>query len=93
MKGKTFDQHWDEIKECFDFKKVKRIMDVLKWGWHNEGVPDLEKIVKLAKDHCKYVYERNGGSIASGGLHASYDAKHDSLELSFILTDWATNGY
>ena len=84
----------DEIMDYFDFERVHKVMEFLKWKWAPIGdlVPEVYQIRQSARRLLKEAIER-GSSIATGGLAVSYRKHEDgdiSLELSFELDVWRT---
>lgn len=88
--ARTFEQHWEEIEQWFDWKKVRKAMKALDWTWARiEGTPKIKDLKAFAKNLLEQSYKRGGYTI-TGGLEAYYDKVEDELRLSFILTDWAS---
>lgn len=88
----------DQILDCFDFEKVKKVMDFLNWEWFSSnGVPEIYELRKHArrlmniavaeciKTNQKYFTE-------CGGFRVECDKYEDDpkvyIRLSFVLTSW-----
>jgi len=85
-KQEAIQEQIDEIMDSFEFEKVHKIMKVLNWEWHEQGVPDIYLLRTAARKHLKSAAEINGTS-SSGGLTANY-TEHKTwlrLELHFGL--------
>ena len=88
----------EDILDCFDFNKVKQVMDFLNWEWSFEGVPELWDLRKQARSLLKKVAEkiqtcdRDNYYVATGGFRAEANIYEDDpkiyLRLVFELSDW-----
>jgi hypothetical protein len=89
----------DDIIENFDFSRVEKTMELLDWKY--AGYDETPKVGKLVLNTLERIREAIKGAKIhksdffsySGGLKASatYDVDKqevDSLNLSFIVTDW-----
>lgn len=88
---KSFETHWENIVDNFDFSKVYEVMKVLDWTWDRGGlqyIPALDAIMDSAHKMCKMAYDN--GSCNSGGFQCYYSKEDDVLELSFSIENWAT---
>ncbi len=75
----------EQILCNFDFVRVKKTMDALRWEWHGEGVPSIAIIKCLACD-IMTIAEAEKTSIAEGGFKARYD--EGTLTLEFIVEEY-----
>jgi hypothetical protein len=91
---KSFDTHWAEILENFDFGRVHAVMVFLNWTWTDRymesQIPKIGRMIQCAQGLCKNAYESEWGNSASGGFQARYDKETDVLELAFVVEDWGT---
>ncbi len=90
----------DNILDCFDFEKVKKVMDYLNWEWAGcDGVPEIYELRKRARELLRIVVvgvqkkESEGQYFtATGGFYAQANVYPNDpkiyLRLSFNLTDW-----
>ena len=89
-------EHIDYVIQNFDFKKVHKVMTFLDWKWAlipTFGVPDIREmkkvarklLVAMAKDGVEF-----GCWTGTGGFKAIRG--YDSLELSFEVDTWTTEG-
>lgn len=91
----------DEILDCFDFERVKKVMDHLNWEWvlSDSGVPEIYELRKRARELLQTVVvgvqkKESEGSYftATGGFYAEARVYPDDskiyLRLSFQVTDW-----
>ncbi len=85
------------IMTNFDFKKVHKVMSLIKWEWWDSDVgisiPTIIKIKKNAKslleETLKHgIIHKIDTSISSGGFKAEYIIENDKLHLYFIVTEW-----
>ena len=89
----------NEILDCMDFEKIKKVMDFLNWTWWNtDGVPEIyelrifarEQLNRVAKDLIKS--GKNRYSTSCGGFVAEAERDDDDskiyFNLSFVLTNW-----
>ena len=83
----------EEIMSCFDFEKVKKTMDFLRWGWGTSNgkleIPSLPKIKESAKELLiKTANEpMSDQTISRGGFVVRKDDDY-YFSLSFVLADW-----
>ena len=77
----------DEIMDWFDFEKVAKVMEFLKWKWVSteDGIPSVSEIRQSARRLLKDAI-KNKTTIGTGGLSATYDDGY--LQLKFILTEF-----
>lgn len=88
---RTFEQHWEEIEENFDWKKVYRVMKLLDWTWgmsEEASIPGIERIKKAARERCYGAFTNESGYSGSGGFLAQY--KDGCLDLKFVVEEWST---
>lgn len=91
----------EDILDCFDFNKVKKVMDFLNWEWCFGGVPEIWDLRKKARSLLKEVAEksqtfqtcdRDSYYVTSGGFRAEANIYKDDpkihLRLVFELSDW-----
>lgn len=79
------------IMDNFDFAKVARVMQCLKWTWAmNDGnsVPIESEIRQKARKLLNMVYENQASSISGGGFTAYYDKEDYSLRLEFVIEEF-----
>lgn len=85
------------LLEEFDFNKVHRVMEFLKWEWIGKGVPSLYHLVKAAEKHLLSAVEQLENEedkeqiyvSASGGFSANawyYDGEL-KLKISFKIEE------
>ena len=90
----------EDILDCFDFQKVKTVMDFLNWQWvFCNGVPEIWDLRKRAREQLKTVAkevlkeESRTFFTSCGGFKASARVYEDSpkiyLSLEFVVTDWS----
>ena len=84
---RTFEEHWTEILENFNWGKVHQTMTALNWTWEENEVPTIGKLISEAKRLCEEVYERGGG-VGTGGFLARYYKNDDVMTLKFIVEEW-----
>jgi hypothetical protein len=93
----------DDIFDAFDFDKVQRTMDFLRWKWAGEYVT-IDMLKETAKRLLREAADARLGDYkdthweqsvicATGGFQAqawcSEDkTKVDALDLKFVLVDW-----
>lgn len=90
----------DEVLDCMDFEKIKKVMDFLNWTWWNtDGVPEIyelriharELLTRIAKEIMNS--DKNNCAISCGGFRADVERDEDDsklyFHLSFVLTVWA----
>lgn len=93
----------ENILDNFDFDKVRKVMDFLKWEWvdivgETSSVPSTYRIVCSARDRLEKAYEyaienKENATFSSSGFEAfaQYNKETnevDYLELKFVLTSW-----
>ena len=87
-KTKLRDAMIKDIMENFDFIKVYKVMEYLKWEWYGcNGVPSIYLLFNKAEALLKEAYAKNT-TIAYGGFMASME--NGSLSLSFVLESMTT---
>lgn len=94
-----------KIFECinnFDFEKVLKTMNTLKWEWASPYPPHIPKEVELREQATELLLEclehaeekKEDWAIGTGGFEASsyYDKDTGDIELSlkFVVSDWDT---
>jgi hypothetical protein len=93
----------DDIMDAFDFDKVQRTMDYLRWKWAGEYVPvemlkqTAKRLLREAADlrlgDYKDTHWEQGVICATGGFQAMAWCNEDktevnALDLKFVLADW-----
>ncbi len=89
----------NEILDCFDFEKVKKVMDFLNWEWARcDGVPEIYELRKFARQMLNDVVAdiikstENTYCLECGGFRAEANVYDDDekiyLRLSFNLESW-----
>jgi hypothetical protein len=93
----------DDIMDAFDFDKVQRTMDFLRWKWTGEYVTidmlkeTAKRLLREAADlrlgDYKDTHWEQGVICATGGFQAMAfcnedKTKVDALDLKFVLTEW-----
>lgn len=92
----------NDVLDNFNFPRVKDTMDALKWDWADVGgVPSISTLRLAARKLLRQVItwnENNNGyktdddvTIGTGGFEATYDYKHKSLTLKFVVADWESD--
>lgn len=87
---KTFDEHWQEIENNFNFYKVYDVMKLLNWTWgqgDDASIPSVRRIKARAKSLCHNAY-KNEHTIGSGGFCATFEG--DIMWLEFTIEEWCT---
>ena len=96
-----FKEQVNDIMKNFDFVKVQKVMEHMKWGWAVGGsfdsgllkVPTIEELkseaYRLLKD-C-YLEPTSRWMISTGGLRVNKDDGY--LQLEFVLEDWDCYDY
>lgn len=96
---KNIDEEINSILDCFDFYKVKQVMEFLEWTWCNtDGVPEIWDLRKKARYCLQNVAEQvifrpeKEYFTATGGFYASAKVYDDDpkiyLDLKFVVSDW-----
>lgn len=88
-------QSMDEVMDNFDFEKVQKVMDCLKWSWgHESQIPDIYEIRQFAKRLLADAYiglshliEDKSLTLSTGGFTATA-YRDGSLSLSFVVEEW-----
>jgi hypothetical protein len=81
----------DAIMDSFNFSRVAKCMQALKWGWGEaKEIPDEAQIRKSARQRMRTACEQYNTQkrmvyVSSGGFVASCD--HESLRLAFEIED------
>lgn len=93
MEGKkTFEEHWTEIEENFDWERVRSVMQFLDWTWRGSPTPPTITDLKLcAMERCQTVFRTDTSVSRSGGFVAEYHKEGDYLTLTFALDMWETD--
>ena len=89
--------HIDEVMDEFDFSKVQKVMEFLRWEWASaeEGVPreaELRKKVRFLMEQCyqqSLKYQKDWGT-GTGGFNVRYFYDDAFFEVDFCLTQWTT---
>jgi hypothetical protein len=97
----------DEIMDYFDFGRVHKVMKMLNWSWHDEGVPEKQELKACARKLLKDLAEKpipkehknNWNLEASlGGFTAKRFGRMEGREpwehfsLIFYIDFWSTDG-
>jgi len=90
----------DEIMDTFDFKKVKKTMEMLEWAWSSSGgIPDEYEIRKTARRLLKQLIDFEDGGITSvGGFRAELIQKANNggkwlrVDLAFCVDQTFMDG-
>lgn len=100
MISKNAQDHIDEIMDYFEFEKVQRIMEAVKWRWFSPNeeprTPDTADLRQKARELLKDAWQGiNGGTayrVSTGGLVAScYQNEQGKwLKLTFEVDSWDT---
>nr|QMP83470.1 MAG: hypothetical protein [Caudoviricetes sp.] len=94
----------EDILDCFDFERVKKVMDFLDWQWYDVGVPEIWDLRKKARNLLNNVWdnvvkkanetpdEEVKYFIATGGFYAEAIKYPECKKIFFILrfqiADW-----
>jgi len=78
----------EEIMDNFDFEKVHKVMTYLNWEWHHEGVPEISKLKRTAREDLKRTYKEEIPWCESGGLRVEVDREGKTMRLMFVLEYW-----
>lgn len=81
----------DQVMDYFDFSRVKKCMDTLKWAWAMEGIPDEPSIRKSARERMRSACEsfnKYGVECLSstGGFTAR--CSEQGVSLAFEVDEW-----
>ena len=100
MISKNAQDHIDEIMDYFEFEKVQRMIEAVKWRWifpnEESRTPDTadlrQKARELLKDAWKGTNVGNTNSVGTGGFVAScyQDEQGKWLKLTFEADSWDT---
>ena len=66
----TKEEQIDLIMKGFNFKRVQRAMDSLKWEWHGQGIPSIDTLKTRAMQLLWDVCRPKVVSVRCGGFHA-----------------------
>ena len=77
-----YNEKIDVILANFNFKKVAKIMKVLRWEWPEEGVPSVDRLKEVGKDLLGQVSRSRkpeislacGGFVATKNVVAEWDS-------------------
>lgn len=91
----------DNIMDCFGFRRVADVMEMLDWSWRDEGVPDEQTIRKSARRLLidaidgldrggtdAYVVETGGFRAEAADRVCPEEGPWRLIRLSFILESW-----
>lgn len=92
-------QYVDEIIDNFNWDRVHKVMDFLKWTYNDDRVPDIEELKTKGEILLKNIWlstnekKSEAWSIKSGGFKATAAYNHkkgrvDYLKLEFIIDDY-----
>jgi hypothetical protein len=82
----NYNKQINYIINNFNFQRVKRVMDFLEWQWFEEGIPELETIIKFARELLNQCVTYNHKQLSSGGfLVTKYE---DRLDLKFVVEEF-----
>lgn len=77
----------DEVIADFNFEKVHRVMEFLKWEWAGRGVPDVPEMKRVARELLEDLNHRpDVWEMRTGGFEASKDKSH-GYYLQFIVEE------
>lgn len=86
---KSFECLWAQIEANFDFERVCKVMDLLKWKWHVEEygliTPTIDRIKMTVKHFCYEAWQQEKG-ISTGGF--TYRFKDNTLLVEFTVEEW-----
>jgi hypothetical protein len=85
----TIQEQIVEIMANFDFKKVRKVMELLNWRWTDVGVPEVLHLRKAARKLMGDIQD-DTIRLESGGFCVDVDRSPfgDSIRLSFQISDW-----
>lgn len=92
----------EQVMSNFDFDRVKKVMDFLKWEWASQDgefkIPSTYELIEFAKRELWNVLERSYETkidmqTMCGGFKVKVEWYDDEcyLTLSFVLTQWSEN--
>lgn len=84
----------DNILDCFDFERVKEIMDKTDWYWSGEDkntIPEIPELRKEARRLLNNIKNKNSGYVTSCGGFTAEKIAENGLELRFEVT--SLNGF
>ena len=88
----------EETLDHFDFEKVRKVMEVLEWSYHDseDTVASISETRRMARRMLTLAYEaapRPEYSTSCGGFEATrtmYPGDTTKyLTLKFVVTDWS----
>ena len=90
----------EQVLSNFDFDRVKKVMDFLKWEWASQDgefkIPNTYELIKFAKKELWNILERSYKTkenlqTTCGGFRVEIEWYNNEcyLSLSFILTEWS----
>lgn len=90
MEGKkSFECLWAQIEANFDFERVQKVMEFLKWQWiiedYGRVIPTIDRLKMTAK-HYLYECWNEEKSFSTGGFYYRY--KDGNLSIEFVLESW-----
>lgn len=85
-----------QIMNNFNFSKVHKVMTLIDWTWHDDGVPSIESLeITALRLLLEIINEKREGyiSYSTGGFVVSKNINHEStlgydLSLEFVLVSW-----
>lgn len=96
MKNK--DKIIEEILYDFDFEKVHKVMESLKWKYVSSktisGIPSIAELVLMARGLLEEVIDSEYNMVGTGGFYAYKRQEEDDMVygLKFVLEEAETIG-
>jgi len=87
--------------ENFDWKKVQKVMEFLKWNWGKKDTPSIEEMQKTVRQlfidaiRCAFESRSEGGTAGTGGFEVKVETYEDEnkklqsfVKIRFVIEDW-----
>lgn len=92
---KPLDEQIDEIMDWFDFSKVAKTMEALKWEWWWCGIPSEPEIRESARESLHKI-ARDYRGLELHGCTGGFDYGIDNwgqMYLRFVVSDWKSEDH
>jgi len=84
----TLEEHIEVVMDNFDFHKVRQVMEVLDWQWHDcAGVPEIPDMRKRVRSMMKSIYacRDNERTERTGGFEVYFSRSDDYFHVAFVV--------